>query len=1096
MMRKLNLKLRIALLCLLPLGAFAQREDAQLIGTLKSELEYSFKELKKQDAAPYYMSFRVNDLYNATLTSSFGASAGCNETRGRTFVPQIRLGSPDLDNFKYTSQGGRMTRTGQVEQGVMLPLDNGNADALKEAIWRGVLSRYDHAVEVWGQTRSQANVSVADEDKAGCFSEAPVEKYYEEPLPAAKRRIDMAAWQKRLDEISAVFKSMPELQQGMASLTFESSRTWFVNTEGSEIVQNRVAARIVLMASLKADDGMELPLNKDYFAFDPSDLPDNATIIADAQDMVARLKALKSAPVADPFTGPAILSGPASGVFFHEIFGHRLEGHRLKTGGQTFKKMVGGQVLPAEFAVYCDPTLSRYAGTDLNGHYLYDDEGVKARRVDNVVGGVLEEFLMSRVPLDGFPASNGHGRATGGGDPVSRQSNLIIETSHPYTEAELRAMLVEDAKKQGKEYGYYIRTVTSGFTYTGEGGSLNSFSVTPLEVYRVYVDGRPDELVRGVDLIGTPLSMFENIVAAGNDPSVFTGSCGAESGWVPVTACSPMIYVSQIETQRRAQSRDIPAILPAPEDKRLASSHEDDIIFTAMQDELERNRQQLSLPGMAKPYYISYIAERYRRFQVTASLGSVVNTVDLPRQTAGSVQLLVGNYEHNNDLQYVAQVMPAALPMEADYYNIRRGFWAATDGMYRYALGYQAQKENYLKSNPLPEPLASLPDMQELPAVTDLREREVPYEYDIHELEQLASRLSAVFKDYKDIFNSSVVVNGTDMTVYRLTTEGVKLKQPAGMASVIVSAEVRTADGTTLRDTWSASAETPGKLPDAGELEKEIRAFADRFMALKSAPLVEEYYNGAMLFEDGAAATAFNRNLLAPGGLIAQRTLQPTSGMLEDLFGRQVIDSRLTIKNLTGLEEYNGTELWGHYEIDADGVKPEKEAVLVEGGVLEKLLNSRYPTLKAPESTGSMRFMVEPSQPTAVPTFGTVHISVEKGTAPEKMKKALQKAAKAAGQEYAYIVRRISGSVSEVFKLNVKDGTETQVRVANLAAPSLSQLEELGAISTGEQVWNLQPNSCPMSFICPDGMIVNDVEIARPTPKAEKAPAIPAPQQR
>ena len=174
------MKLRIALLCLLPLGAFAQREDAQLIGTLKSELEYSFKELKKQDAAPYYMSFRVNGLYNATLTSSFGASAGCNETRGRTFVPQIRLGSPDLDNFKYTSQGGRMTRTGQVEQGVMLPLDNGNADALKEAIWRGVLSRYDYAVEVWGQTRSQANVSVADEDKAGCFSEAPAEKYYEE----------------------------------------------------------------------------------------------------------------------------------------------------------------------------------------------------------------------------------------------------------------------------------------------------------------------------------------------------------------------------------------------------------------------------------------------------------------------------------------------------------------------------------------------------------------------------------------------------------------------------------------------------------------------------------------------------------------------------------------------------------------------------------------------------------------------------------------------------------------------------------------------------------------------------------------------------
>ena len=187
--------------------------------------------------------------------------------------------------------------------------------------------------------------------------------------------------------------------------------------------------------------------------------------------------------MADPYTGPAILSGPASGVFFHEIFGHRLEGHRLKTGGQTFKKMIGERVLPAAFQVYCDPTLRSYADTDLNGHYVYDDEGVKARRVDNVVDGVLKEFLMSRVPLDGFPASNGHGRTSGAGDPVSRQSNLIIETTRPHSEADLRKMLVAEAKKQGKEYGYYFKTVTSGFTYTGEGGSLNSFNVTPLEEY-------------------------------------------------------------------------------------------------------------------------------------------------------------------------------------------------------------------------------------------------------------------------------------------------------------------------------------------------------------------------------------------------------------------------------------------------------------------------------------------------------------------------------------------------------------------------------------------------------------------------------------
>lgn len=418
---------------------------------------------------------------------------------------------------------------------------------------------------MYKQVETQSSVSVEGEDKAPCFSPAPKETYYEAPLPDESFTIDVPAWEKRLDEISAVFKAMPDLQSASVSLDFQVVRIYFVNTEGSEVVQNRTYARIMLSATAKAADGMLLPLNKDYFAYELKDLPGNGVMIAAAREMMMKLKELKEAPVVDPYTGPAILSGAASGVFFHEIFGHRLEASRLKTGGETFKKMVGQPVLPKDFQVYSDPTLMRYADTYMHGYYLYDDEGVKSRRVHNVVDGVLKEFLLGRKPVDGFPSSNAHGRTAGGGDAVSRQSNLIVETTHPYTEEQLRQMLIKEAKKQGKEYGYYFKNVSGGYTLTGDGNSLNSFNVTPVEVYRVYTDGRPDQLVRGVDMIGTPLSMFSNIVAGGNTSSVFTGSCGAESGWVPVTACSPMIFVSKIETQRRSQSRDIPPILPAPQ---------------------------------------------------------------------------------------------------------------------------------------------------------------------------------------------------------------------------------------------------------------------------------------------------------------------------------------------------------------------------------------------------------------------------------------------------------------------------------------------------------------------------------------------------
>lgn len=612
--------------------AMAQEQD-KLLQLLKSELTYSMNELKKQAQAPYYMNLRAMDDYTVNVTSSFGTIASSRETRMRTLVPQVRLGSLELDNFKYNSQGvAQDPRRGNVS-GVFLPLDDETAEGIREAIWRETLKRYKFAQQQLEASKTKATVSVEDEDKAPCFSGVIAEKYYEAPLDGIDKMVDVAAWEKRLNEVSAVFKACPELQQGMANLTFQVYRTYLVSSEGAEVVQNRVSARVMLSASLKAADGMVLPLNMDYFAYNPDELPGIDRMVADAKEMIHRLLALRDAPVADPFTGPAILSGSASGVFFHEIFGHRLEGHRLKTGGQTFKKMVGEQVLPVDFQVYCDPTLTRYAGTDLNGHYLYDDEGVRARRVNNVENGVLKEFLMSRVPLDGFPVSNGHGRTSGGGDPVSRQSNLVIETAHPYTESELRQMLIEEAKKQGKEYGYYFNAVTSGFTYTGEGGSLNSFNVTPLEVYRVYVDGRPDELVRGVDMIGTPLSMFSNITAAGDQPAVFTGMCGAESGWVPVTACSPMIYVSQVETQRRTQSRDLPPVLPAPDVNTSTGGDGDEAIFGAMDEELRRNMAGLSLPGEAKPYYLSYVLTRYRQWQIAGSLGGIFYSTVTPWQS-------------------------------------------------------------------------------------------------------------------------------------------------------------------------------------------------------------------------------------------------------------------------------------------------------------------------------------------------------------------------------------------------------------------------------------------------------------------------------
>jgi predicted Zn-dependent protease len=124
-------------------------------------------------------------------------------------------------------------------------------------------------------------------------------------------------------------------------------------------------------------------------------------------------------------------------------------------------------------------------------------------------------------------------------------------------------MLIAEAKKQGKQFGLFFEDISGGFTLTTR-DSPQAFQVTPIMVYKVYVDGKPDELVRGVDLIGTPLTSFSKIVAASDKLEVFNGFCGAESGYVPVSAVAPSILTTQIEVQKKAKSSERMPILPAP----------------------------------------------------------------------------------------------------------------------------------------------------------------------------------------------------------------------------------------------------------------------------------------------------------------------------------------------------------------------------------------------------------------------------------------------------------------------------------------------------------------------------------------------------
>ncbi len=528
---------------------------------LKDELARNMQGLSGEELKPYFVSYRVNDIKTYRLSSSFGKITESSWDQSRKLTAHVRVGKPELDNTRPL----RDTRFGGVRDvGVDIPIDN-QADGIKQIVWRETNKQYNNAKELYAKVLAEAAIKVETEDKSDDFSKEKPVTYFEAPLKPSETTFDIKAWEERIKEYSAIFLENSDIIRGNAYLSFSIERKNFVSSEGSDIAENRITCRLSISGEVQADDGMELPMYLSYFGFKPTDLPDHKTILAEVKKMSETLTKLRVAPVVDSYTGPALLSSESAGVFFHEIFGHRVEGHRLKqeSDAQTFKRKVGERVLNENLSVIFDPSIEKYGKFFMNGSYKYDCEGQKGQKVVVVENGVLKNFLMSRTPIENFKNSNGHGRAQAGMQTVSRQSNLIVETKNPLTEHQLRELLKEEAKKQGKEFGYLFVNTVGGFTMTGR-FIPNAFNVTPIEVYRVYVDGREDELVRGVDLVGTPLSIFSNIQAAGDTPGVFTGTCGAESGGVPTSTVSPMVFVSQIETQRKPKGQERLPILPRP----------------------------------------------------------------------------------------------------------------------------------------------------------------------------------------------------------------------------------------------------------------------------------------------------------------------------------------------------------------------------------------------------------------------------------------------------------------------------------------------------------------------------------------------------
>jgi predicted Zn-dependent protease len=529
---------------------------------MTTELHRAFTSLGKAGAPgddkqlpPYFLSYSVSDSSYVGIRAQYGAVVDNSASRVRVADVQVRLGDPKLDNTHGTHRGSAVNS-------MELPLTD-DREALERTLWMATNTGYGTALDNYLRVKTESQVRAKEEDTSPDFSQEQPQTYIGTAAPPVV--VDRAAWAQRVAELSKIFREYPDVYQNAVMLTVQNETDYFASSEGSQVVTPHLAARLVVFAVTRADDGMDLFRAQTFEAETVNGLPAQAELEAAMRELGKSLEELRKAPVTQPFDGPAILSGRAAAVFFHEVLGHRLEGQRQRGDdeGQTFTKDVGKEVLPTFLSVADDPTRTKFGDTWLSGSYEFDDEGQKARKVDLIDDGVLKTFLMSRLPIANFADSNGHGRAQSGHVPTGRQGNLIVTSTKTEPESELRKQLIEEAKKQGKPFGLYFEDISSGFAVT-QRSSPQAFQVIPLVVYRVYVDGRPDELVRGVSIVGTPLAAMKRIMATSDKSEVFNGECGAESGTIPVSAVAPAMLVSEMETQKQAQGTARPPILAIP----------------------------------------------------------------------------------------------------------------------------------------------------------------------------------------------------------------------------------------------------------------------------------------------------------------------------------------------------------------------------------------------------------------------------------------------------------------------------------------------------------------------------------------------------
>ncbi len=521
------------------IAAHAAAKGDGLLEALLAELDRSKAQLKMdQVQAPYYVEYRVNEVEDFGAEAAFGALRENQRIHVRVLRVVVRVGDYKQDSYFGRGQG----------ESTILPLDN-DPIALRHQIWLATDDAYKAAGQALAEKQAALKQFSADPNPVDDFAKVPPMIAVE---PTVSLKVDDAGWKKTLEDVTSLYKQYPDVQSVTASARFSAVNEYLVNSEGTVTRCGKTTYSVQLSSSAQAADGMRLSRSPAFMVARAEELPTRDALMGEAKKMLDTVVALRQAPIVEEeYRGPVLFAPDAADDIVATLIGQNVLGQKPQLGKPNrttgaFATSYKTRVLPNFLTVVDDPTLKDFQGKSLVGSYAVDSEGVKAEPVNTIENGMLTNYLIGRVPIRDFSASNGHGRAAPGSFPGPSLGVLLVKSSEAQSAEELKKKVIQMVTDQGKPYGYRVETL-------GPGNS-------PRLLYRVYAKDGHEVLVRGAVFNELDIRAIRNdLIAVGNDPLVSNRAGGA-----PTTIISPSLLFGELEVKRADTSKDKLPDYPAP----------------------------------------------------------------------------------------------------------------------------------------------------------------------------------------------------------------------------------------------------------------------------------------------------------------------------------------------------------------------------------------------------------------------------------------------------------------------------------------------------------------------------------------------------